>query len=384
MNPFGSHPVRRSIAWGVIAAMLLPILSACVTANPPVTRIDGIVVDGQRVADPGEGGYVRVTRYSTVMNGTTGMELMPGDRVETGPRAEAVIRYPSGTEVLMRPSSGGRIGSFTEVVGEIFTKVKGAFSVETTFVKAGARGTQYLVRTGPGGTTTIIVFEGSVSVESTSGAWAPVVMGPGFATLAYPQPPQPTRATLEDLQRTQEWVERLERMVPTKTAVSPTGVAVGIGVAVAVAAILASGSHSSSPPPAATAHERPPTAPAAPTSPPPPAGTAYVPRGSAPPAATTSTAPTVPSRSPTTTATVPARTGTPARTGGSPTTTASPGKSSAGTATATSTGKAGTTTVSATKTSTAKATVPPPKSAKAAQVDERKAAPPPPPPPVIK
>ena len=76
MNPFGSHPFRRSIAGIVIAAMLLPVLSACVTANPPVTRIDGIVVDGERVAAAGEGGYVRVTRYSTVMNGTTGMELI--------------------------------------------------------------------------------------------------------------------------------------------------------------------------------------------------------------------------------------------------------------------------------------------------------------------
>ena len=60
----------------------------------------------------------------------------------------------------MRPNSGGRIGSLTEFVGEVFVKVKGFFSVDTTFVKAGARGTAYLVRTHAGGTTSVVVVEG--------------------------------------------------------------------------------------------------------------------------------------------------------------------------------------------------------------------------------
>ena len=242
MNAWRSQlSFRRAVTWLVTLALLLPTLTGCVTASPPVIRLDGIVVDAQRRVAEGEAGWVRVVRDGAAIDGHAGMELFTGDRVETGPRAEAVIRFPSGSEVLMRPNSGGRIGSFTDIVGEVFIKVKGIFSADTTFVKAGARGTQYLVHESPGGTTYVVVFEGSVLIESTRGSWAPVTMQPGDATFAYPQAPQPHRASAEELRRTQDWVERLERTVPPQTTVSTTGVLVGVGIAAAVAAILSSG-----------------------------------------------------------------------------------------------------------------------------------------------
>ena len=158
----------RSTAWTLIAALLLPTIVACTapapspTPPPPrpageVARLDGIVADGSRAVQGREAGWVTVTRDGYRQDGYAGFELRRGDFVETGPRAHAVIRYPSGTELLMRPSSGGRIGSLTDFFGEVFVKVKGLFSVDTTFVKAGARGTAYLVRTYAGGTTGITV-----------------------------------------------------------------------------------------------------------------------------------------------------------------------------------------------------------------------------------
>ncbi len=278
----GARRFRRRVAGLVTAAMLVPTLTGCVTANPPVLRLDGIVIDAERRASEGEGGWVRVIRAGSTLDGYAGMELQTGDRVETSARAEAVIRYPSGTEVLMRPSSGGRIGSFTDIVGEVFVKVKGIFSADTTFVKAGARGTQYLVREQPGGTTYIVVFEGSVVVESTRNSWAPVTLTPGDATYAYPRAPEPYRASADELRRTQDWVQRLERKVPVQTAISPTGVVVGIGIAAAVAAILSSGGGGSRdgdrrPTPSSIPDRSP--APSTPSTPAVPAGTASPSRG---------------------------------------------------------------------------------------------------------
>lgn len=240
MNALRPGCINRLVVWLVAAAMLLPVLSGCVTRPPPTIRLDGIVVDGQRLARPDENGLASVVRNGVSREARAGMELLAGDRINTGPAAYVVIRYPSGTEVLMRPRSSGRIGSFTDVIGEIFTKVRGVFSVETSFVKAGARGTAYLVRSSPAGTTTVIVFEGEVVVESTRGAWPAVTLGPGTMVVAYPRPPQPVPAGVEDMQRTRDWVERLERLVPPKTGISGAGVAVGAAaIAVMIGAILA-------------------------------------------------------------------------------------------------------------------------------------------------
>jgi hypothetical protein len=243
-----SRAGRRVTAWAVIAAMLLPTLLACTTppAAPPrgpseLARLDGIVVDGSRLAQAREGGFVAVVRDGMRLDAHAGMSLHAGDRVETGPRADAVLRYPSGTEVIMRPNSGGRIGSLTDVIGEVFVKVKGLFSVDTTFVRAGARGTAYLVRSFPGGATSIVVFEGVVEVDSTTGAWAPVQLGAGSMALAHPRPPQPMPASVEELARTRDWVEHVARLDPPPDGgVSRTGVIAAVAIGAAIAAILAS------------------------------------------------------------------------------------------------------------------------------------------------
>lgn len=246
----------RATAWTVIAAMLLPTLVACTTvpASPPasgaplpsnapeVARLDGIVVDGNRVAQGREPGLVAVTRDGQRGDAYAGLELRRGDRIETGPRAHAVIRYPSGTEVLMRPNSGGRVGSLTDFFGEAFVKVRGLFSVDTTFVTAGARGTAYLVRTYAGGTTGVTVVEGAVEVGSTTGAWPSIAIGAGTTTLAYPRAPQPAAASLEELARTRDWVQRVEQLTPPPRG-SNAALPVAIAIGALIAALAASSDH---------------------------------------------------------------------------------------------------------------------------------------------
>ncbi|HEX4235655.1 MAG TPA: hypothetical protein VH041_15285 [Caldimonas sp.] len=285
MNPFlASSPLRRVTAWTVTVAMLLPTVVACTTPYPEAAtaRLDGIVVDGSRLAGAREAGLAVITRNGVREEAYAGTALQTGDRLDTGPRAYAVIRYPSGTELLMRPSSGGTIGSLTDFVGEVFVKVKGIFSVDTTFVKAGARGTAYLVRTYAGGTTAVVVVDGVVDVGSTTGAWPTVPLRAGTMTFAHPRAPQPTAANVDDLARTREWVERVERLAPPPSGVSTSTIVGAALIAAAIAAILAGGGKGSSgdrPPPAATT--TPSTTPSTTRTPsPPPAG---VPRDPPPP-----------------------------------------------------------------------------------------------------
>ena len=256
MNPSRTSSLWRVTACAVIVAMLLPTVVACTTPYPEsaAARLDGIVVDGNRLAGAREAGLAVITRNGAREEAYAGMALQSGDRIDTGPRAYAVIRYPSGTELLMRPSSGGTIGSLTDFVGEVFVKVKGFFSVDTQFVKAGARGTAYLVRTYAGGTTSVVVVEGIVDVGSTTGAWPTVPLRAGTMTFAHPRAPQPTAANVDELARTREWVERVERLAPPPSGVSTSAIVGAALIAAAIAAILASGGGkgSSGTPPSST------------------------------------------------------------------------------------------------------------------------------------
>ena len=242
--------IIASLLAAVLAIALAVVLTAgcATTTTPSSVTLDGIIADGQRVADAGETGLVRVYRDGAWVEGQAHMSLRAGDLVATGPRGYAVIRYPSGTEVFMRPDSRGRIGSFTDLVGEVFAKIRGAFAIETEFVKAGAEGTAYLVRAAPNGEATVVVFDGTVAMSSRRGAWAPYRMAAGAMSVTRAQgiAPSTMRATAEELAWTRGWVERMETLAPPPRQLNKAGTALAIGALVAI--IAASHASGDSPP----------------------------------------------------------------------------------------------------------------------------------------
>lgn len=237
---FSSILLRRWVVGVVVLALLTPVLQGCAGKPAPhEIRLAGIVVDGQRVAGHDEAGLVRIVRGGAVIDGRAGMVLFRGDRVEAGPRVHLAIHYPTGTELLMRPGSSGQVGSFVDAVGEFFAKVRGTFAIETEFVRAGARGTAFQVRTGLGGETTVLVLEGQVLCESRMQAWQSLMLRRGEMATAHPRPAVMQQAPASELQRTRDWVERIERLVP------PPGSGAGaqtaaLAVGALVVAILAS------------------------------------------------------------------------------------------------------------------------------------------------
>lgn len=256
MTAWRLSALQRPLIWLLLIALVLPTLSSCANRPPsappaPATlALVGVVVDGQRLARRGETGLVSVWRSGQRIEGVAGLPLQPGDRVETGEAATAVVRWPSGSMVYMRPRSSGVVGSVTGFVGELFARVRGIFSVETQFVAAGARGTQFLVRSAPGASTTVTVYEGRVEVASLARAWPPVLLGEASTVLVQPGQalaPQPQAASAVEMQRTLEWVERIDKLLAAAPAGSGVGTALAIGLGAAALAVLLSGRDKSGP-----------------------------------------------------------------------------------------------------------------------------------------
>jgi hypothetical protein len=222
---------RRVFALAVFALWL----GGCATTIPTAVQLDAVVMDGDRAATRDELRLVTVQRGAARLETEPGMKLEPGDRIMTGPGATAVIRWPSGSEAHLAPSSRARIGSLFDLVGEVFVRIRARFVVETEFVRAGAEGTSYVVRAVPSsGETLVLVLDGRVTVSSLDSAWAPVRLAPGDKTVTADRPPRLrgskppppaavpppviTRATVEELRDTEARSARIARIAETSAA----------------------------------------------------------------------------------------------------------------------------------------------------------------------
>ena len=155
-------------------------------------------------------------------------------------------------EVLMRPSSQGRVGSLTDVIGEVFAKIRGAFAVETSFVRAGANGTAYLVRGAADGSAVVTVFDGAVTLSSRTGAWAPQSLDTGMTALCTARfAPQVRAASVQELRQTHDWVDRIERLAPQRRSYGTAAAVAGVGILLG-AILLSRGGSSASGKPAET------------------------------------------------------------------------------------------------------------------------------------
>jgi len=231
------------VLWCIVAMLV----SGCANApsRPREITLAGIVIDGERLARPDEAGFVQVNRNGTWIETRASMALREGDWITTGPTAYALIRYPSGSEIYMRPNTRGRIGSFSEMVGEVFAKIRGAFAVQTTFVKAGAEGTAYSVRATQAGEYAVVVLDGTVRLSSLNNSWPSLALGAGTMAAGRPQvPPRPATVSAAEAARSHAWVERMETLLPPPSHASASDAGKILAVAGLIAIIAASQSGS--------------------------------------------------------------------------------------------------------------------------------------------
>ena len=234
--------LKLALRW--IGLVVLAAVAAGCASRPSAPRevtLAGVVVDGQRLARDDENGLVQVNRNGNWMEARANTVLQNGDWISTGPNAHAMIRYPSGSQLYLRPNTRGRVGSFSEMVGEVFAKIRGVFAVQTTFVRAGAEGTEYSVRASQAGEYAVAVYEGKVRLSSLANAWPSVLLDPGMLAAGRPQvPPRPGPTSPVEAARTKAWVESVDRLMPPPPKTSSVGPALAILGAAAIIAIAAS------------------------------------------------------------------------------------------------------------------------------------------------
>ena len=130
------------------------------------------------------------------------MELLPGDEIETGANAAAVLRFRDAGDTLVLERTRVRIGSLEVIFGRMFALLRNRFTVTSETVVAGVEGTRFLFEVGRDRAVRVAVADGAVVCRSPQDAWAPVRLRANEALLSrYPSraPPTHTAADASEL-----------------------------------------------------------------------------------------------------------------------------------------------------------------------------------------
>jgi hypothetical protein len=187
------------------ALLLLIALAVAVGPSAAWAQAFAVVVEA---AEPGPGGQLRPLRpdqrtgaaLARLPDGSAPVALGPGVELPVGAvitttRARLVLRLPDdehlhigeATELTLAPER-----SVLQRAGEVYYRVRSAFSVQVGAVETAVEGTRFLVVGADGGPVQVSVDEGRVVVRTPEGAQA---VGRGQTLTASPgaAPPAPAK-----------------------------------------------------------------------------------------------------------------------------------------------------------------------------------------------
>lgn len=126
------------------------------------------------VATTGVARGVRLVREGKDLTPQLGIQLREGDRILTDGSTRAVIGSETGPKISLGANSDLtlRKASGFLSLGSLLLSIKGVFRLETEFVVAGVKGTEFALSVGSGAVMAFVV-EGRVKVESKGKKWAP-------------------------------------------------------------------------------------------------------------------------------------------------------------------------------------------------------------------
>ncbi len=205
-----------------IAKLILLLLVAVVPigcATPGTPRLQS-VVRGNRVAAGAEFQSVRVTRAGADLTTTSGMVLKKGDRIVTDSATSAVILFGNAYQVILGPETSISISpdffvDFGKAVVKKLKEIRKKFQAETKYVNAGVEHTEFAISVDAGDVVSVVVREGSVTLESTTKSWPTQTIGPleGALIRAGELPSRRKRVPQSELDRTFGWADRVEGIV---------------------------------------------------------------------------------------------------------------------------------------------------------------------------
>lgn len=188
----------------------------CVTTLTP--RLQS-VVKGNRLAAGAEVQAVRVTRAGADLTTASGMVLKKGDRIVTDSATSAVILFGDAYEVILGPGTSISISpdffvDFGKAVVKKLKEIRKKFQAETKYVNAGVEHTEFAISVDPGDVVSVIVREGSVTLESTTKSWPTQTIRAREAALVNAgEVPSRRDVPQSELDRTFGWADRVERIV---------------------------------------------------------------------------------------------------------------------------------------------------------------------------
>ncbi len=173
--------------------LMMPVI--IIVLHLPSATLEKIVVVGSEDNKGSAAETIVITRAEKTLDVEEGMKLRPGDKIRNYGKAkteisiraiqltigssiilkEARVTLNEGAEIiildpafqLLRPESSFRLEK-----GEIHIETRRyPFSVETKYVRAGTKGTEFLVKAEENNRVTIIVSEGTILLESRTDAW---------------------------------------------------------------------------------------------------------------------------------------------------------------------------------------------------------------------
>ena len=149
------------------------VLEPALQDADPVAVVKTILVNGAELTEAAQT-EMKVTRLSAeVQGGQTGMLLVPGDEIGTGPNAKVTLLFldaapERGNEVVIDSNAQMRVGSIFNLLGRVLVRSKGRFEAATQRVKLEEAGTEYELVVQPDGTNRIRILDGTLRVQKGS------------------------------------------------------------------------------------------------------------------------------------------------------------------------------------------------------------------------
>lgn len=203
----------RGVEKKLILLLLFVIASiGCATTKAPFAQLENVVKEN-RLAAGAEVQGLQVTRGDASLTTVTGMALQKGDRIVTDGTTEAVILFGDAYEVILGSDTEISISpdiflKFGKAVVKKLKETREKFRVETEYVNAGVKGTEFAISVDRGNVVTLVVREGAVIVESKTGSWDPVIYDEykwPAGTVRGNEEPVKKRMAKRELERAFEW-----------------------------------------------------------------------------------------------------------------------------------------------------------------------------------
>lgn len=183
VSGLGCRILRNGVG-RLAAALFFFFLAVCQFGCAPA-KIENIIIEN-RVAGPGEYHVVQITREKKALAAETAMPLKSGDEIRTDSQSTAVISFLDGmtvvAEVLVKPNTHVKILNpelkLSVMLGEVYAWImeKGKFALQFEYVNVAEHGTELYARVNQDQDVSIVVIDGSITLESRTQRWSPMTV----------------------------------------------------------------------------------------------------------------------------------------------------------------------------------------------------------------